>query len=51
MLKSGSYVLNSGKGTRERINWQRDPLITRDLLDAACASYFLEETDSQGSEQ
>jgi hypothetical protein len=30
---------------------QRDPLITRDLLDAACASYFLEETDSQGSEQ
>jgi len=30
---------------------QRDPLLTRDLLDAACASYFLEETDSQGSEQ
>jgi hypothetical protein len=29
---------------------QRDPLITRDLLDAACASYFLEETESQGSE-
>ena len=29
---------------------QRDPHITRDLLDAACASYFLEEADSQGSE-
>jgi SpoVK/Ycf46/Vps4 family AAA+-type ATPase len=29
---------------------QRDPLITRDLLDAACASYFLEESESQGSE-
>ena len=29
---------------------QRDPVITRDLLDAACASYFLEESDSQGSE-
>ena len=30
---------------------QRDPMITRDLLDAACASYFLEESDSQGNEQ
>jgi hypothetical protein len=29
---------------------QREPLITRELLDAACASYFLEEADSQGSE-
>jgi hypothetical protein len=29
---------------------QRDPLITRDLLDAACASYFLEESESQGGE-
>jgi len=29
---------------------QRDPVITRDLLDAACASYFLEESDSQGNE-
>ncbi len=29
-------------------NWE--PAITRELLDAACASYFLEETDSQGSE-
>jgi hypothetical protein len=29
---------------------QRDPAITRDLLDAACASYFLEESDSQGNE-
>lgn len=28
----------------------RRPVITRDLLDAACASYFLEETDSQGAE-
>jgi hypothetical protein len=29
---------------------QREPLITRELLDAACASYFIEETSSQGSE-
>jgi SpoVK/Ycf46/Vps4 family AAA+-type ATPase len=29
---------------------QREPVITRDLLDAACASYFLEESDSQGNE-
>ena len=28
----------------------REPVISRDLLDAACASYFLEETDSQGNE-
>jgi hypothetical protein len=29
---------------------QREPLITRELLDAACASYFLEESESQGAE-
>jgi hypothetical protein len=29
---------------------QREPLITRELLDAACASYFLEEVASQGNE-
>jgi len=29
---------------------QKDPVITRDLLDAACAGYFLEESDSQGNE-
>ena len=29
---------------------QREPVITRDLLDAACASYFLEESDTQGNE-
>jgi hypothetical protein len=29
---------------------KREPVITRDLLDAACASYFLEETESQGAE-
>jgi hypothetical protein len=29
---------------------QREPLITRELLDAACASYFLEEAASQGNE-
>jgi hypothetical protein len=29
----------------------REPVITRELLDAACGSYFLEETDSQGAEQ
>ena len=26
----------------------REPVITRELLDAACGSYFLEESDSQG---
>ena len=29
---------------------QREPLITRELLDAACGSYFLEESQSQGNE-
>ena len=29
---------------------QREPVITRELLDAACGSYFLEETHSQGAE-
>ena len=29
---------------------QREPAITRELLDAACASYFLEEIESQGNE-
>jgi hypothetical protein len=29
----------------------RDPLITRELLDAACGSYFVEESESQGNEQ
>jgi len=28
---------------------EREPVITRDLLDAACASYFLEEAESQGA--
>ena len=28
----------------------REPAITRDLLDIACSSYFLEESDSQGHE-
>jgi hypothetical protein len=28
----------------------REPSITRDLLDIACAGYFLEETESQGHE-
>ena len=28
----------------------REPVITRELLDAACGSYFLEETQSQGAE-
>jgi hypothetical protein len=28
----------------------RDVAITRELLDAACSSYFLEETESQGAE-
>jgi hypothetical protein len=26
----------------------REPAITRELLDAACGSYFLEETESTG---
>jgi hypothetical protein len=30
---------------------QREPAITRELLDAACASYFLEETESQNAER
>jgi hypothetical protein len=30
---------------------RREPGITRELLDAACASYFLEESESQGSER
>ena len=29
----------------------RELAITRELLDAACASYFIEETDSQGAEK
>jgi hypothetical protein len=29
---------------------QRDPAISRELLDRACASYFLEESESQGNE-
>ena len=29
----------------------REPAITRELLDAACGSYFLEETESQGVER
>ena len=28
----------------------REPVITRELLDAACGSYFLEESSSQGNE-
>ncbi len=28
----------------------REAVITRELLDAACSSYFLEETESQGAE-
>jgi hypothetical protein len=28
----------------------REPVITRELLDAACHSYFIEETESQGAE-
>jgi hypothetical protein len=28
----------------------REPSITRELLDVACSSYFLEESDSQGNE-
>jgi len=27
----------------------REPVITRELLDAACASYFIEESESQGA--
>ncbi|MDQ3213841.1 MAG: ATP-binding protein, partial [Acidobacteriota bacterium] len=27
----------------------REPVITRELLDAACGSYFIEETESQGA--
>jgi hypothetical protein len=30
---------------------KRPPAITRELLDMACGSYFLEETESQGAEQ
>ena len=29
---------------------KREPAITRELLDMACGSYFLEETESQGAE-
>jgi hypothetical protein len=29
---------------------QREPVITRELLDAACASYFIEESQSQSNE-
>jgi len=29
----------------------RAPVISRDLLDAACSNYFIEEEESQGSEQ
>lgn len=29
----------------------REPMISRDLLDAACTSYFLEEIESQGNEE
>ena len=28
----------------------REPVITRELLDAACSSYFIEESMSQGNE-
>jgi hypothetical protein len=28
----------------------REPVMTRELLDAACASYFVEESESQGNE-
>ncbi len=30
---------------------QREPVITRELLDAACGSYFLEESQSQSGEE
>src|SRR5262249_34850966 len=29
---------------------RREPVITRELLDAACGNYFLEESESQGNE-
>lgn len=29
---------------------KKTPVMSRELLDAACASYFLEETESQGAE-
>jgi hypothetical protein len=29
----------------------REAVITRELLDAACGSYFVEEAESQGNEQ
>jgi hypothetical protein len=29
---------------------KREPVITRELLDSACGSYFLEESESQGNE-
>jgi hypothetical protein len=36
----------------DRCRYQgREVAITRELLDAACASYFIEETDSQGAEK
>ena len=36
----------------DRCRYQgRELAITRDLLDAACASYFIEETESQGAEK
>ena len=36
----------------DRCRYQgRELAITRELLDAACASYFLEETESQGAEK
>ena len=28
----------------------REPVISRDMLDAACSSYFLEESESQSNE-
>jgi hypothetical protein len=30
---------------------KKEPAISRELLDAACSSYFLEETESQGAEE
>jgi hypothetical protein len=29
----------------------REPAITRELLDQACGAYFIEESASQGNEQ
>jgi hypothetical protein len=29
----------------------REPAITREMLDAACGSYFVEESSSQGNER